>query len=115
MTFPDALQGFTVATSSDEPKDDGQSLHFLNFPETASETAEDSQTSMGFFIDVYPLAQWTAWQKNDFVGYPSADPNPPTEVGYNSKYAFVFSAREIYGPWIPYDQANKILATLKGF
>lgn len=76
-------------------------------------TTENSY--MDIPILIYPIAQWTTWEKNNFEGYPTAAPMGPTERGRNAKYVFATAPRYNYSFGIGFETVEEIIKNLKAF
>ncbi len=66
-------------------------------------------------ILIYPIAQWTTWEKNNFEGYPTAAPIGPTERGRNAAYIFATAPRYNYSFGIGFEAVEEIIKNLKAF
>jgi hypothetical protein len=61
---------------------------------------------------VYPLIQWTKWEKTDFEGYQTAAPMPPTERGRNTKYVFATAPRYNFSFLPGFEEVEEIISKL---
>lgn len=106
LTLPDTWKGYTLIPASVKF---GEAIT-LRHPLWNKENPY-----MDIPILIYPIAQWTTWEKNNFEGYPTAAPIGPTERGRNAKYVFATAPRYNYSFGIGFETVEEIIKNLKAF
>lgn len=105
LDLPTNWQGYTLATSS---IDKGVQITIRNAAWSTTSPLADIP------VLVYPIAQWTKWQKTNFEGYKTAAPIGPSERGRNEKYVFATAPRYNFSFLPGFEEVATILQSLKG-
>lgn len=106
LTLPDEWNGYTRVSTTIQF---GEAIT-LRHPLWTTENSY-----MDIPILVYPIAQWTTWEKNNFEGYPTAAPMGPTERGRNAKYVIATAPRYNYSFGTGFEVVEEIIKNLKAF
>lgn len=133
ITKPSTIEIPRVASSTQEAYTNKTYGFTLDLPLAwKGYTASEATSTYGFIINirnpmwtpeaprmdipilVYPLSQWEIWETNNFEGYPTAAPIPPTERGRNTKYVFATAPRYNFEFLPGFEEVDTIVQTLKG-
>jgi hypothetical protein len=105
LTLPVSWNGFSTTTTKIPDGIEVRLRHPLS-------TAQSPR--MDIPVLVYPLAQWTKWEKTNFEDYPTAAPIGPTERARNTKYVFATAPRYNFSFLPGFEEVEDIFRTLQG-